>query len=221
MQDRKKLLSAVRRQQSGQTNTGAWGVPCPWCGGNITGGDLHEWLVKRHSVSKVNQDMIMIPQNVVLLHHECHMEAGQTRMMKKRILIQAVRNRTIDATGRWYKDLVDRHMHQIPSGFYVPMAETPAATVIYLTNIVLDILDMRLKDYRLYDPAWGQAQDQDIRGVAWLQASGKKKFWTGSPPTIDGISSARYIEAAILAHWLGYLAGVCDVGDFDNYQRWW
>ena len=58
---------------------------CPWCDRPIRGaGDLHEVFVKRGDVPLALQAKIFVEGNVVILHHDCHMEHGQTTTMERR-----------------------------------------------------------------------------------------------------------------------------------------
>ena len=98
-------------------------VRCPWCNEVITkseGADLHEALVNRGTVPKELQNHIFVKENVILLHHPCHMENGQSKEMV-RVCLHAI-CRAIGAryVGRWYKDLWDKHDMSFPRGMLVP-----------------------------------------------------------------------------------------------------
>lgn len=54
---------------------------CPFCNKPIPEGqgELHHWLVKRGALPKHNFDRIDLPINMLIVHHDCHMQLGQTR----------------------------------------------------------------------------------------------------------------------------------------------
>ena len=92
-------------------------VLCPWCEKVIQGGfDAHEYLVKRSVVPRAKQDLIFVPENVIPLHHECHMAHGQTRTMKVRCLRQAMRHIGAERIARWYLSLWQEHGVPVPRG---------------------------------------------------------------------------------------------------------
>jgi len=47
----------------------------------------------------------MVPENVVPVHHECHMRHGQTEEMKRRSLAAAVRALGFERIASWYESL--------------------------------------------------------------------------------------------------------------------
>lgn len=59
-------------------------LQCDWCNKWLFGlGDLHEWLVKRNALPKDKR--IFDERNCALLHHNCHMEHGQTTAMTEKL----------------------------------------------------------------------------------------------------------------------------------------
>ena len=71
-------------------------MTCPLCSRPISrrwrdyAWDAHEYLVKRHSVPKAKQHLIFVPENVVPLHHSCHVQRGQTAIARERCLDYAI-----------------------------------------------------------------------------------------------------------------------------------
>ena len=87
---------------------------CPWCEEEITAyekRDLHEALVKRSSVHKSKQHLIFSIENCVLLHHECHLQYGQTAEMKVRCLNALIKSVGAEHIRAWYLDLHDQLWH--------------------------------------------------------------------------------------------------------------
>ena len=64
--------------------------------------DAHEYLVKRHSLPKAQQDLIFVVENVVPVHHHCHMEHGQTAAARGKCLDYAIACLSADRIAAWY-----------------------------------------------------------------------------------------------------------------------
>ena len=66
------------------------------------GWDAHEYLVKRHSVPKAKQHLIFVVENVVPLHHDCHIQLGQTARARAKCLDYAIRYLGAERIAAWY-----------------------------------------------------------------------------------------------------------------------
>jgi hypothetical protein len=105
--------------------SGVFRPVCAWCGEVIYGAfDIHEYLVKRSHV-KSDLERIMVPENMVPLHHECHMEKGQTREMRQRCLLYACQSLGAKRVAEWYREFVEINELQLPVGAVVPPKQLP------------------------------------------------------------------------------------------------
>ena len=83
-------------------------MTCPLCSRPISrrwrdyAWDAHEYLVKRHSVPKAKQHLIFVPENVVPLHHACHMQRAQTTVAREKCLEYAVHHLGAERIAAWY-----------------------------------------------------------------------------------------------------------------------
>jgi hypothetical protein len=92
-------------------------VLCPWCEGVIRRNwDAHEYLVRRASVPVARQDLIFVVENVVPMHHECHMAYGATMECKRRCLDYAIHHLGAQRIGEWYVSLWQDHGLHVPRG---------------------------------------------------------------------------------------------------------
>jgi hypothetical protein len=78
--------------------------------------DAHEYLVKRSAVPLDKQHLITVPENVVPVHHACHMRWGQTVVFAVRCLEHAISRLGAERTGRWYVSLWETHGLSVPRG---------------------------------------------------------------------------------------------------------
>ena len=67
------------------------------------GWDAHEYLVKRLSVPKAKRDLIFVVENVVPLHHDCHMQYGQTAIVREKCLNRAIAHLGATRIVAWYR----------------------------------------------------------------------------------------------------------------------
>lgn len=90
---------------------------CPWCDEVIKPkeGHLHHWLIKRGDKPKSAFERIDVPENLMLLHMECHMEHGQTITMRDRCLTTAKAVLGEDRLLRWYNALEDIGVQPVDS----------------------------------------------------------------------------------------------------------
>lgn len=98
---------------------------CAWCKRPITNEfAVHEWLVKRSGTRMKSytpdgtqvHDLIMMPQNQVLMHHSCHDTHGQTFRAKLLSLEEAIHFQDVASIGQWYVDLWQKHKLSVPVG---------------------------------------------------------------------------------------------------------
>ena len=61
-------------------------------------------------------DLIMLPQNQVLMHHSCHDTWGQTHKAKRQSLEEAIHFQSVSSIGQWYVDLWQKHKLSVPVG---------------------------------------------------------------------------------------------------------
>jgi len=77
---------------------------CDWCGGTIyDDADMHEWLIKRSNWPKDKR--IFSKYNSAILHHQCHMEHGQTKAMRERLAPKFVERYGKDAIIAFVENL--------------------------------------------------------------------------------------------------------------------
>ncbi len=81
---------------------GAYGK-CAWCGRRIlsTEFDRHHWMVKRGRKSTRNFKKIDVVINVVPVHHECHMNHGQSIEMYDRCRAMVIAKFGADTVEQW------------------------------------------------------------------------------------------------------------------------
>jgi hypothetical protein len=91
------LKIKIAREQGGIGNQPP---KCAFCG-EPGATDLHHWLLKRSS--GLPAEVINVPINVVLLHHRCHMQHGQTKAMTQQ-MFRFKKALGYDVEG-WLKDL--------------------------------------------------------------------------------------------------------------------
>jgi hypothetical protein len=115
--DRQQLRAITADNQLRTNHRGRHALQCPWCLEPVNEyGDLHEALVKRSAVPPDQQHLIMVHYNTVILHHGCHMGAGQTQEMKRRCLWALCKSRSAKAVGEWYVSLWRDHELSVRKG---------------------------------------------------------------------------------------------------------
>jgi hypothetical protein len=205
-----KLLIAHRRWS---TEHKRMIVPCAWCGEEANEFDAHEYLVKRSGVNKQHRDLIMVPENVVPLHHRCHMAHGQTKEMALRCLHYTARSLGADKIGHWYVSLWQEHGLSVKKGWLLQPHEVP----MYQAREMFD------KGYRLLGPCRvrqghgdGSITDWSIDGVdvrdcafaqfvpARLRKARHRKL-AGCAGATFPISNELLVSYAQAGFWLTYL----------------
>lgn len=94
------LVVQIAREQGGIP---VYEAVCPWCWCEGAT-DPHHWAFKRSD--NVPDEVLHTPQNVVLLHHNCHSNHGQTKAMTERCL-QYKQSLGYDIFA-WVDDLIER-----------------------------------------------------------------------------------------------------------------
>jgi len=109
MADRTELRTKVYRLHDGK---------CAWCGFPLSHKhfEVHEVFVKRGSVPVNKQHLIMVLENCVPLHPDCHREHGQSREMKQRCLDVLIEKLGAQCIGIWYSSLWFDHGLSVPRG---------------------------------------------------------------------------------------------------------
>jgi hypothetical protein len=184
-------------------------VPCPWCGEEITGlFDAHEYLIKRSSVNIKYHDLIMVPENVVPLHHQpCHMAHGQTKEMALRCLHYTARSLGAGRIGRWYVSLWQEHGLSVKKGWLLQPHEVP----MYQAREMFDKGYALLGDGSITD--WS-SDGVDVRDCAFAQfvparlRKAHHKELEGCACATFPISSQLLVSYAQAGYWLEYLEGV-------------
>ena len=80
-------------------------VHCPYCLEYLNPlkcGQIHEVFVKRSAVRVVDQDAIMVPQNCLVMHADCHMGHGQDPIVAVQALM-VMKSR--EAVAEWLAEL--------------------------------------------------------------------------------------------------------------------
>lgn len=92
-------------------------IICPWCNQPIRPGegDLHHWLVKRSGVSPHDFERINVPENLILVHHKCHIAYGQTRKMFEFCRQMAMSSYSLEALTDFYNSLEDIGLQPVES----------------------------------------------------------------------------------------------------------
>jgi len=177
---------------------------CPWCHDQIIDQyDLHEFLVKRSAVNKRDQDLIMVPENVVVVHHRCHMAFGQTKEMARRCLEQACKVLSPTRVGPWYVALWKKHNLSVPTGLLIPPKDCPL-------SLALTYIDKGLQFRGHSGPSsWKNEEGVDARSLTY-------KRWQGKSPgglmkgKIGGVTFSWDLLRLALdeGYWLNYLEGI-------------
>jgi hypothetical protein len=121
------------------------------------GFDLHDYLVKRSAVPKDKQDLVMVPENVVPVHHHCHMEAGQGKEMTKRCLYTAAMALGANDVGHWYVELWEEHGLSVRKGLLVPPKYVALSTAIRYFKAGCALKDIQLEQQPENDKVIGMA----------------------------------------------------------------
>ncbi|NIV32835.1 MAG: hypothetical protein GWN58_26335 [Anaerolineae bacterium] len=170
-------------------------VLCSWCGEPIEDEmDLHEYLVKRSSVSPDKQPLIMVPENLAPLHHSCHMAHGQEREMAVRCLHHIGHLRGLRRIGEWYVALWQEHELGVPRGILIPPGKESVP---------------RARNY--YER--GRTRQAAIpERVDELQVGYAIRAWRGKrvklPEGTNAIMHERMVRAVDDGYWLDYLEGI-------------
>lgn len=176
------------------------GLVCPGCGQYITAGwDPHEWLVKRSAVPVPLQHLILVPENVIPIHHKCH---NNSKELTRKCLTHLARSRTIALAniGRWYVSLWLDHGLSVPRGILYPPRDLPLSVRLRLFNQGCKLLGIEIKDW--------QADSIDIRGVIAARWIGKTRSIPKLPREWQGIPVTEFYKAMSVGYWYDYLSGV-------------
>ncbi|MCP4542867.1 MAG: hypothetical protein GY832_37580 [Chloroflexi bacterium] len=213
--DRQKLrlqICQAYRRWSTEHNDSM--VMCPWCEKPITHGTgfhAHEWLVKRSGLNTKYHDLIMVPENVVPLHPECHERHGQTIQAKRVILEHVARSLSADRIGRWYVKLWQEHGLSVPRGLYREPHEIPLYVGRTMFTEGLNLL------YEGPHPeSWTHPSDEDldVRDCAFSAMVTRKRSSTHKelaavlPKSFAGLTQPMLINYAKQGFWLSYTRGV-------------
>ena len=170
---------------------------CPWCQEPIEEGfDLHEYLVKRSAVPLDKQDLIMVPENLVPVHHDCHMKAGQSVEMTRACLYAACRICGASDVGRWYASLWQEHGLSVRKGLLVPVKRTSIGSALNYFGLGCDLWGFKIEP---------QADTDEVIGMAITRWRGHD---VDSPDKYQGIPFAALVRALVDGYWLSYLLGV-------------
>jgi hypothetical protein len=188
-------------------------VMCPWCEKPITdatGFHVHEWLVKRSGLNARYHDLIMVPENCVPMHPECHEQHGQRVDATRRILEYAARILDADRIGRWYVSLWQEHELSVNRGLYREPHEIP----LYLGREMF-MEGLRLLHEGPHPESWTHPNGKvDVRDCAFSAIVTRKKMSVHVelakllPESFGGIRKPMLIEYAKQGTWLHYLKGV-------------
>jgi hypothetical protein len=170
---------------------------CPWCREPIEDGfDLHEYLVKRSAVPKDKQDLVMVPQNVVPVHHHCHMEAGQGKEMTRRCLYAAAMALGANDVGHWYVQLWEEHGLSVRKGFLVPPKSVALSTAIRYFKAGCALQGIQLEQ---------QPENDKVIGMAIQRWRG---HLVANPKRYQDVPFAALVRAVDDGYWFSYLKGV-------------
>lgn len=88
---------------------------CAWCGRKLGSYiDYHHWLIKRSALPKAMYALINVAYNIIPLHHNCHIQHGNTRTMLKRAMGVASSSYGADNLIQWYNSVAQRtHLQKI------------------------------------------------------------------------------------------------------------
>lgn len=89
------------------------------------GADLHEALVHRGAVQREMQPLIFVKENVILVHHQCHIDYGQTKTMLRACLYEICQAVGARYVGRWYRSLWQDHGLNLRRGILLPKKGIP------------------------------------------------------------------------------------------------
>jgi hypothetical protein len=126
-------LQVLRAYREWDPSIGRTVLRCAWCGEELSSGfDAHEYVVKRSAVPVDKQHLITVPENVVPVHHACHMRSGQTAAFTARCFEYAMSRLGAEPIGRWYVSLWQTHLLSVPRGDLELLPDWPA----YLRGVV-------------------------------------------------------------------------------------
>jgi hypothetical protein len=184
-------------------------VLCPWCGEETTDYfDAHEYLVKRSGLNKKYHDLIMVPENVVPVHHHCHMAHGQTKEMTRRCLYYVARSLGADRIGRWYVSLWQEHGLGVKKGWLLQPHEVP----MYQAREMFDRGYALLGDGSITD--WS-SDGVDIRDCAFAQFVPVKKRRAHHKELAEklrGVKNSQVLVSyAQAGFWIEYLEHIIGV----------
>ncbi|MCP4537722.1 MAG: hypothetical protein GY832_11290 [Chloroflexi bacterium] len=189
-------------------------VRCPWCGDLITdqtGFHVHEWLVKRSGLNTKYHDLIMVTENCVPMHPECHERHGQRVDAARRILEYVARTLGADKIGRWYVKLWREHGLSVPRGLYREPYEIPLYTGREMFTEGFELLHKGPRPESWTHPTRGKLDVRDCAFSAIVtskRTSTHRELAAALPETFAGIRKPRLIEYARTGVWLNYLRGV-------------
>ena len=171
-------------------------VRCPWCGEEIDGGfDLHEYMVKRSAVPKDRQDLIMVLENVAPVHHQCHMQHGQTKEMTLKCYNAVAHILSPGRIGEWYVSLWRDHGLSLPQGILYPPPAHSLASAMRMINMGLHFRDIGAP------MSWMTEDGIDVRGPVI------QRWRTGKGRMPDGleIRAGTVSRALVEGYWHTYL----------------
>jgi hypothetical protein len=218
MEDRARLSNDVykhwRRWNATTKNTD---VNCVWCGKVVRfGADLHEAFVKRSAVHVEQQDLIMVRENCFLVHHDCHMDYGQTTEMKRKALRMVALDRVNELydVGKWYVSLWKKHELPVPHGLLVPRRMIPMHVGLRMMEYgaVMDNVH-----WPTDSSSWlidgGKSGSWDYRALVMNKWAGRSRKGFRKPPEAWGAYDLdRVVRYLVEGYWLVYLSGVLGVG---------
>lgn len=210
MGDRAWLKQTVYRAHI-RSYGGGGEVRCPWCLGIITkqgGADLHEALVHRGAVPRDKQGLIFVKENAILVHHDCHIEQGQTQEMEKRCLWALCKAIGARYVGRWYKSLWSDSLLSVKKGMLMGKKEFKVYQVITFLELGATLDNWKLPDESEWALGSGR-HTRDYRALAAKRWQGKTiKKIDRPPPEWAGMKLVMMIQIIEDGYWFDYLSGV-------------
>ena len=178
----------------------------------MTGGHIHEWLVKRGTLGEERQYLLFEPANCVPVHEHCHGQHGNSLEMTKRCLRFCSRTMTASTIGGWYVNLWRKHKVDVPKGILVEYRDHRIMQCLDYLRIGVDLYNEEMppdEHFMIHQGELTNLVSWDYRSMAAMRWMGvRRKGYHPPPDSYAGVPLERVTFLMDEGYWYHYLAGV-------------